>query len=607
MQIKNIIANNVFRYKNFELDFDNKVYLVLGRVSDSFEKSNGAGKSSIIDIIFYGLYGKTLRGQTDISTDHKGNSKVIINFDNKKIVRGRSVNGENLLEMYEDNKKIVGKKKELNEFVSNKINYELFKLITTLTPKNNFFVLNDNDKKDLLISLTKNDIIDKIYENVKNDLYELEKKNFDLLINDLENRLIDKDKIEKEYEETQNKLEKYLEYEKGLLKLNEYENLKEKYEIDLKDLKKKYEKLLVEGKELAKRVKDIKEIDLTNIQNEIAEYKQKIKGLEEKKNEFKEKLEKLGNTDECPLCGTKLINKEKIKNNYKNIINDSIKQINELNESLVNIKKHYEIEKTKKEQQDEDLLAYKEKKAEFNIIKENYKKKEIEFNELEEKYKSYLKYKNCKVSLVDIQNLKIRYGQLKQMYETNKELEKKLVEIKKEKLKIDKEKTELEEIKKIFSKDGLKQFIIQKITSFLEVKINDMVVKIFDDMIIKILLDFTEKRNLMNIQIIRNDEIFDIDELSTGERRILEIIFQIALNDLFELVNNDTINFMIFDEAFDALDKNNIDKINEIIKLLEEKNKTIFVISHNSDVKKYFNNVIIVEKNNNISSIRKEV
>ena len=85
MKIKKIKAKNVFRYKKFDLEFDDKVYLVLGKVDGNFDKSNGAGKSAITDIMYYGLYGKTLRGQNDISTDHKGDSKVLIEFDNKKI------------------------------------------------------------------------------------------------------------------------------------------------------------------------------------------------------------------------------------------------------------------------------------------------------------------------------------------------------------------------------------------------------------------------------------------------------------------------------------------------------------------------------------------
>jgi DNA repair exonuclease SbcCD ATPase subunit len=107
----------------------------------------------------------------------------------------------------------------------------------------------------------------------------------------------------------------------------------------------------------------------------------------------------------------------------------------------------------------------------------------------------------------------------------------------------------------------------------------------------------------MDIEIFKGDKVFNFEELSTGQGRILEIIFQIALSDLFELVNGESINIAFFDEAFDALDENNISKIADIIKILEETGKTVFVISHNDKVKQYFHNFIIVEQNNGISTL----
>jgi DNA repair exonuclease SbcCD ATPase subunit len=107
----------------------------------------------------------------------------------------------------------------------------------------------------------------------------------------------------------------------------------------------------------------------------------------------------------------------------------------------------------------------------------------------------------------------------------------------------------------------------------------------------------------MDIEIYKGDKIFNFEELSTGQGRILEIIFQIALTDLFELVNGDSINIAFFDETFDALDEDNISKISNIIKILEETGKTVLIISHNEKVKQYFNNFIIVEQNDGISKL----
>jgi len=606
MKIKRIKAKNVFRYKKFDLEFDDQCYLVLGKIDGSFDRSNGAGKSALIDIIYYGLYGKTLRGQNDISTDHKGDSKVLIEFDNKKIIRGRTPDGTNTLELNEDGEKITGKKKELDSFVSSKVDYSLFKLITTLTPKNNFFVLNDNDKKDILISLTKNEIIDKVQDKVKEDLDNLKTKNVDAAILTCQKYLEGADEITQNFKDIEKKMKKYLEYEDGLLKYNEYSISRIRLLDEHDKLEKKYNDLKDKGKSLSADVNNMKEVDLEKVQNEIADYKSKIETWTNKKDELNDKLFRLGNTDTCPLCGTHLKDKDKIRKNYEDDISDARQQIKIIEELLSTTREKYEELKEQKEEQDEIKLKYNETKAVFAEVKENYKNAIVAIEKLETKYKDIMKYESCPVTLQQISQTKINYGELKSKIDYIEKAKKDLKELQAQKLEIDQAITELEEIKKIFSKDGLKQYVIQKITDFLVGKINDMVVKIFENIEVKINLDFGEKRNLMNIDIIRNDEVFAIDELSTGERRIMEIIFQIALNDLFETVNNENINFMIFDEAFDALDKNNIDKINDILALLKERNKTIFVISHNAEVKKYFGHILVIEKTDGVSTIYKE-
>jgi DNA repair exonuclease SbcCD ATPase subunit len=197
----------------------------------------------------------------------------------------------------------------------------------------------------------------------------------------------------------------------------------------------------------------------------------------------------------------------------------------------------------------------------------------------------------------------MEYGELKQKVSNLEEVENRLREAQENKIKNDLMIDDLKEIKNIFSKNGIKQFIIQKVTDFLITRINELLIKVYEDWKINIKLDFSEKRNTMDIEIYKGDKIFNFEELSTGQGRILEIIFQIALTDLFELVNGDSINIAFFDETFDALDEDNISKISNIIKILEETGKTVLIISHNEKVKQYFNNFIIVEQNDGISKL----
>jgi DNA repair exonuclease SbcCD ATPase subunit len=267
------------------------------------------------------------------------------------------------------------------------------------------------------------------------------------------------------------------------------------------------------------------------------------------------------------------------------------------------MKKEYIKLKEKKNSDDDIKMEYEKVKVEFKQKKEKYLNIKFGILKLYKEFSIYFKYRNSDITMKDINDAKMEYGELKGKVEILKDVEERLKSAQKEKLNNDNTKEELEEIKIIFSKNGIKQFIIQKVTDFLITRINELVTKVYEDWKIDIKLDFSEKRNTMDIEIYKGDKIFNFEELSTGQGRILEIIFQIALSDLFELVNGDSINFACFDETFDALDENNISKISDIIKILEETGKTVFVISHNDKVKRYFHDFIIVEQNNGISKL----
>jgi len=605
VQIRQITASNVFRYDDFNLKFDNKIYLVLGKVNGDDNSSNTAGKTSIIDIILYGLYGKTLRkGISDISKMHCGNMKVTVDFDDKTIIRTKT-NGDNNVDLFIDGEKQIGLKRELQSFVSNSIDDDLFKLITMFTSKNNFFVLNDTEKKDLLISLTKNDNIDKIYKYVNADLSQIKNNNVDVLIKSYESTLSEKEEVEAKYNKLKKKYKKYEEYEEGISQYNEYikikETLLEEYNYD----KKKFEELKTKGKRLNKIVKGLEKIDLDGNLETMSEYKNTINKNEDKIEEIQEKIDMIKDGNKCPTCRQMLKNKDKILQNFKDDVSDCNQQIKIAKELLSEEKIVYMKAKDEKSANDDMKMELNRTKGSFDLVKLSVNGYKNKLKGLDEQYEEYFKYEDFEITLQDISNVKLQYGEYKEKVNNLDGVEEKLSEIKRKKKKMDKTIIDLEEIKKIFSKDGLKQFIIQQTTDFLEDRINDMVSKVFEDMSIKIRLDFTEKRNMMNIDVSREgeDTIYSVVELSGAEQATLEIIFQIALNDLFETVSGDSVNFMIFDEVFDKFDKNNVDKIPKILKVLEDKEKMILIISHNPSVKEHFDNIITIEKEDGNSKL----
>ena len=76
MKINKIKINNFYSFHDVELKFDDYSGLVLieGKNKDT-GGSNGSGKSSLIEAVVWGLFGKTVRNSTE---------EAMINFTNKK-------------------------------------------------------------------------------------------------------------------------------------------------------------------------------------------------------------------------------------------------------------------------------------------------------------------------------------------------------------------------------------------------------------------------------------------------------------------------------------------------------------------------------------------
>jgi len=602
MHINELKAKSVFSYEKFNLLFDNKVYLVLGKINDNVDKSNGAGKTSIINILHKALYDKTIKkGIRDISMNHCGDMKIAVMFDDKKIIRGMA-GGKNYVELYENDEKLVEKK---TNFADDFVDYELFKLITTFTTKHNFFVLDDSVKKDLIISLTNNDIIDRVYDRVSEDLKRAEEKNFDLLIEEYTKSLITYDETKKNFKLIESKMEKLLKFEEYISAYQHFLRARQALFEQYFEHKENYIETLDKGKKLRSVVDGIKKIDLEKQLNEMSEYKENISKHESTIGDIEEKIEFI-QEGKCPATGEickDIKDNKKMLEKYNDKIKDCKGQIKINNDLLETKKLQYVERKQKKEADDEILLEYNKTKAKFEEIKKSYMHDRKLILELYMKYNKYFEAKFYDITQGDINDAKFTYSQLKERLASLNEMKEKLVSLKEAKQKNDEKVEKLREIKKIFSKDCIKQFVLQKVTDFLVEQINEIVSKVFENMEVDIKLEFSGKRNLMNIEIKRDDSVFDIEELSSGEQVILQLAFQLALNNLYELSSGQSINVLFIDEVLDLLDKTNVEKVADIVKLLSELNKTVFVISHNEYVKKYFEHFVVVSKNEGTSAL----
>lgn len=112
MKIRKIRAKNFLSFgeDGIEIDFEklNNIVLIKGQNLDiGPNSSNASGKSSLIEVITYSLYGKVVKGLAHkeiVNKKTKKNCEVQIEFDNYLIIRRRKPDS---LEIYEDGKNIT--------------------------------------------------------------------------------------------------------------------------------------------------------------------------------------------------------------------------------------------------------------------------------------------------------------------------------------------------------------------------------------------------------------------------------------------------------------------------------------------------------------------
>ena len=207
MEFKKIKAQNFlcFGEKGIEIDFQqyNSIVVITGKNNDikdaEFNSSNGSGKSSIMDALLYGLFGKTLKNPKKIGVkdvvNNKTNKKMVIEIylDDIKILRSRKPDGLKLWRskegVFDETTELTrGEIKQTQEMIESILgfNYEAFKSICVFTDSNTDSYLESNslDRRIIvenLLGLEKyrnyNEKTKEIIKEIKNEIILAEKDN----------------------------------------------------------------------------------------------------------------------------------------------------------------------------------------------------------------------------------------------------------------------------------------------------------------------------------------------------------------------------------------------------------------------------------------------
>lgn len=572
IELKHLRWKNFLSYGNkwTEIDFPSGFRSIRG--------SNGAGKSSIVDALFYGLFGKTYR---DVKMDelvNRNNGKNMLvevtffkNGDEWKITRGRC---PNVLEITCNGKSVdllsskAMTQNELDGILG--INQELFKRIVVLSIglTKPFMTMSASEQREFLSDVFNLGVFSKMTTEVKKKISSLK---VDFRVATETKRV-----LETSVERSKKNLETLKQANDDLRNNKETElaDLNEKLatEINTSDAHKhKSEELSTALTALKDSIEESKSSDIDSIREEISNLKAIAR-------QVLEHIDFFGKHDECPTCGQKI---------------DSVFKENKLNEL-----------NAKKSEIGTNGNAKKAKLEEL-VTAENERKKKVDrVREIESDIRSENNAKRMHDGNADM----IRTSISKLEGKSEIDISDAVADVKKTETEYtasiahaNELETSLNRQKKmvdILSDNGVRGYYIEKYIGVVNTMVNRHL-KEFG-----IGLEFVFDSSL-EAKLKTSREEVNYMSCSEGEKKRIDMAVLLSFMEITKVLSNWSCNVVFFDELFDSsVDDDNLNAIVGVVKkLVKDNEQCAYVITHRHLQDMNFDGLLEITKQSRFSSI----
>mgnify|MGYP000167694807 FL=1 len=577
--------------KSIELDFDSGISLITGINSDKGGR-NGVGKSSLVESVYWCLFGSTIRDIKKDKVIHNQTDKncvvvmefiIEINNKSKKYKLTRSLEPTKIVLLEDGNDITLSTMPKTDELIKELIgaNEEVFQNAVIMTANNTlpFMAQKKIDKRKFVEGILNLGIFGQMLLKTRADYNEYKKendilgsvfstqnKNLSLYQNQIEkNKEIKTQKIESlknKILDNTKKIDLYIDNSSIEIKIQE----KRDFIVSKEDSTLKLEDgLLKIENELQKLFKDQLESDF------------EIKNIKERISEAKKK------EGTCPTC----------KKKYEN--DDICIDINDLSEKLsTNLDKNEKINKK--------ISTFADKKRTLKTAISSNKfevenlNKEIQQLLVDSKEIYHLKDKNEEL-LKDIEEIENSKDNVDDLIENVK---KEIKESEDKIQKLQKQLLILETAKFVVSEEGVKSYIVKKMLSVLNSQLN-FYLKTLNA---PCTCEFNElfEETIYN----SNGKECSYFNFSGGERKRIDIAILFMFQDILKLQTGVSFNISMYDELFDsALDESGVFNVMDVLKdRVEKTQETIYIISHNKTASSMtFTNTILLEKKNGTTFI----
>jgi DNA repair exonuclease SbcCD ATPase subunit len=590
----NLKIENFMSIEDMFLEFKRPGNYLITGYNEVGGDSNGSGKSTILNAIIWGLFGKTAKGLSGNEVTRWGSpspARVTLQFDdsNRSLLSNCELNRTpDEITFSIAGKVTSGHKRDIQQTINETChtNYDLFLSSVMFTKGQADFLTDSGDaaKKRLFKSLLRLEQIDKMYDKAR-EIYGVLKTQAQALDTELSSN-------QARIEFTHKELESYEIKKDGweVKRLYDIESHKKQLQAQAPDIDTSLDIRLAETDRLIEHLniaiqtnkgkEALLQEELSGLYRDIGHYGALSKSIETEKNNS----EGLTVEKVCPYCGSKITKKglafhlqEKDAELAKinTTLNAATNRIRELESSFLSIKRtEEEREEIGKEYTTLSTLVavQRQKIQDFDKTK---KRVEDTIKHLEEEENPYTSI--CKSKLEEVVYLTDTTSSIKTQFDS-----------------ILKSIDVYGYIKWVLSREGVVGAIIQKTFSRLEALINHYLSSICTEgFFISIKpqkeLKSGNLKDEIEIVITQNGKKIPYAALSGGQEQRVTIAALLALYKLSKEMGMNRFNFLLLDEVLDlSLAEKGQQDIIRLLDGMEGEIRNIFVISHKDNLASEF-------------------
>lgn len=566
-----MIAFDSIEYRNFLSVGDNPVEIDLSKNKTTLiVGGNGQGKSSFLDALSFGLFGKPHRNinlPQLLNSINEKNMLVKVRFhigrDEYEVIRGIKPkvfeiwkNGE----MLNQNSKARDYQKVLEQNIL-KLNHKSFHQIVVLGSSSfiPFMQLPKQHRREVIEDLLDISIFSKM-----NNLLKDQKASVRDNIQSLEHEI---DSIQRTVKLQKNHIDQ-------LEEISNQNRTRLKQEIQ--EIKSKIEESNEQKKAISKEIEELlEEVKSLDDQNSIK--REKLYGFDGKINSsvstLKKEISFFEETDDCPTCLQKITEETKTL-----ALQERQKTLNDLN------------------------AKQKILKEEISRVEDQYQKFLDKQTLLNTKRSQFMNYESSINTMIEQIQSKMKVKPSTDLTKHKEELEQTLQEENRKRT----EKVELLELQnyqgtmeELLKDSGIKTKIIRQYLPVINRLINEYL-QIFD-----FFVSFTLDEELVEKVRSRHRDDFSYSSFSEGEKARLDLALMFTWRQVAKMKNSIDTNLLILDETFDSsLDSEGVEGLLKVLYSLDDQTNT-FIISHKTDVLEgRFENKLLVYKKNLFTKVK---